>query len=158
MRLDTAPMVYKNPDQIHKNRSWLRDEIYSLGIVWDFCDGTSSHAFPLIGRKSGCFEDHLGSSIDVEGLEYCDTLILEQDENIIDCDLEKWKNRNTAVRTYYDDCPIDLGNVIIGRIYQEIIFCRKKYTRNCDTNELTLIEDECQEDCQFPLNPFDPYS
>ena len=34
---------------------------------------------------------------------------------------------------------------------------RDRYTRNCDTNELTLIEDECQEDCQFPLNPFDPY-
>lgn len=157
IKLDTAPMVYKNPDQIHKNRSWLRDEIYSLGIVWDFCDGTSSNAFPLIGRKADCFEDYTGSNVDVEGLEYCDNLILEEDENIIDCDLEKWKNRNTAVRTYYDDCPVDLGNIVIGRIYQEIIFCKKRYTRDCTTNELTLIEDECQEDCQFPLNLFDPY-
>lgn len=34
------------------NRSYMRDEIYSLGIVWVFKDGTTSPVFHIPGRKA----------------------------------------------------------------------------------------------------------
>jgi len=42
---------YKNPSATFKKKSYLRDEIYALGIVWVFKDGIKSPVFHIPGRE-----------------------------------------------------------------------------------------------------------
>ena len=135
VRLDSYPMINKNPNLLSEYRTWLRDEIYSLGIVWKFCDGTHSVAFPLIGRTMDCFTDYNGSTADIEGLAYCDDILVDNDANTIDCDLVKWKNRNTAVRTTLYDCePFTVFQPIVERV-------------TCTYLSTTNIDCDCMEIC-----------
>lgn len=109
VRIDVEPFAYKNPDFILSHKSWMRDEVYALGIVWEFCDGSYSRAFHIPGREKTCFdyrldENNIQINSDLEGHPLCDDYIIDDDANAINCDLEKWKNRNTAVRTEYTGC------------------------------------------------------
>lgn len=110
VRIDTPPFAYKNPEFIYDSKSWMRDEVYSLAIVWEFCDGSYSRAFHIPGRQPNCFDyriDDEGNQVttDFEGLPLCDNYLVEDDVNAIDCELDKWKNRNTSIRTELNDCP-----------------------------------------------------
>lgn len=120
IRLDIYPYAYKNPRYTYSHKSWMRDEVYSLAIVWEFCDNSESVAFHIPGREMQCFDyridiDNTGLypvgvqvTADLEGNPLCDDFVFEEeDANIIDCDLVKWKNRNTSVRTYYTDCSAE---------------------------------------------------
>ncbi|HMT02171.1 MAG TPA: hypothetical protein PKD00_02485 [Burkholderiales bacterium] len=109
IRIDVYPYAYKNPSYTYSHKSWMRDEAYSLAIVWEFCDGSFSRAFHLPGRPMQCFDYRVDDNnnqvdTDIEGNPLCDDFILENDANIIDCDLVKWKNRNTAIRTNFTGC------------------------------------------------------
>lgn len=113
-------MGYKTPYNTYFNKSWLRDEVYALGIVWEFCDGTYSPVFHIPGREMQCFDtmlNHQGISTttDYEGFPLCDDFLVPDDNNVIDCDLDKWKNRNTAIRTFYSDC--DTGAIDFNILY-----------------------------------------
>jgi hypothetical protein len=52
---------YKNPKATFKKKSYLRDEIYALGIVWVFTDGYESPVMHIPGRELNLFPD--GSTI-----------------------------------------------------------------------------------------------
>lgn len=118
-----SKLGYKDPETIYSYKSWMRDEVYSLGIVWEFCDGTYSPVFHIPGREKDCFDSTLNlagipSSTDLEGNPLCDDFILEEDVNTIDCENNKWKNRNTAIRTHYSGCTelIEEGDLNPGEL------------------------------------------
>ena len=46
---------YKNSNLTFAKKSYLRDEVYSLGIVWVFKDGTKSPVFHIPGRDKNLF-------------------------------------------------------------------------------------------------------
>lgn len=127
IRVDDLPMGYKNPEIMANYKSRLRDEIYNLGIVWDICDGTQTNVFPLIGR--------VANSNDLE--------LLTDNElpNQINCDLEKWKNGNTAYRTEFNECE---SGELYNHIYTSNLYiCAKRY------QDGILIEDTCSD---IPVN------
>lgn len=109
IRIDIEPYAYKNPSNTYSKKSWMRDEVYEIGIVWEFCDGSYSRVFHIPGREKACFDYRLDENnnqinSDLEGHPLCDDYIIDDDVNAINCDLEKWKNRNTAIRTDYIGC------------------------------------------------------
>jgi len=44
--------VYKNPVFNAKYKSYERDEVYSLGVIIEYCDHVDETVFPLIGRSA----------------------------------------------------------------------------------------------------------
>lgn len=48
---DTKSKLSKSSKNYSDNRTFMRDEIYSLGLVWVFKDGSESPAFPIPGRQ-----------------------------------------------------------------------------------------------------------
>lgn len=128
IRIDVPPLGYKNPKNTYSRKSWMRDEVYEIGIVWEFCDGSYSRVFHIPGREKSTFSQTIDISgnvayTDVEGKALMDDLILGSDNNAINCDNEKWKNRNTAVRTALYDCSnttIFINHVYTGTYYYQI--------------------------------------
>lgn len=97
---------YKHYLENYRDRSWMRDEVYALGIIWEFCDGTFTEAFPLIGREAN---------------EYDLEEISQDDPNLISCDLERWKNYNTAYRTELnEECINNTQNIGDIKTYTKI--------------------------------------
>ena len=89
---------YKNPQHIIHHKSWMRDENYMLGIVWEFEDFTESPVFPLIGRKIIAERDLKHAPQDIDG-----ELSIHKDIDIC-CteDIKYWKVANTAKRTAFN--------------------------------------------------------
>lgn len=120
IRIDISPLGYKNPYNTYSNKSWMRDEVYEIGIVWEFCDGTYSRVFHIPGREKDCYSQRIddngnAAETDVEGYQLCDDLIIVDEPNSINCDNEKWKNRNTSVRSALYDC--DNQTIFINHVY-----------------------------------------
>ena len=66
---------YKNPRANFKKKSYLRDEIYALGIVWIFKDGTHSPAFHIPGRELNKFPDKTVINYNIDPNKFGATLL-----------------------------------------------------------------------------------
>lgn len=77
-----ALIEFKDAD---KYKSYARGELGSYAAVFNFCDGTSTNAFPFIGRKA----------------TKADRKIIKKGENgnCTECDLQTWQVKNTAYVT-----------------------------------------------------------
>lgn len=78
-RVVGVPMEYA-----HLVKGLRADEVYALGIVGNYCDGTRSRTFHLKGRKATAYDREL---------------ISVGDDNCLECTAERWKVENTAERT-----------------------------------------------------------
>ena len=87
---------YVVPSQSAKNYRQLRpNENYLFFIRWNYCDNTSSAAFPLINRAATESEKEL-----VHG-----------DDNCSDCELPRWKVEDTSiVEKYHLENIVDSNN------------------------------------------------
>ena len=123
---------YKNPIIAMNNKSFMADEVYSIGIVWEFCDGTFSPAFHIPGpikTSESCISQFpilselVGLEVDdyePQPVQYTnfDDIVPENDSNnFLNCPAPVWKIFNTACITdepeqetniEVDDC----GNII----------------------------------------------
>lgn len=50
---------YKNPKTTERNKSYMRDEVYPLGLVLDFINGTESYVIHISGRELNTTSDGL---------------------------------------------------------------------------------------------------
>lgn len=50
IKIDSGALGYKNPMNTYQHKSFMADEVYSLAVVIEFCDGTFSPAFHIPGR------------------------------------------------------------------------------------------------------------
>lgn len=50
IKIDSGALGYKNPMNTYQHKSFMADEVYSLAVVVEFCDGTFSPAFHIPGR------------------------------------------------------------------------------------------------------------
>ena len=131
IKIDSGALGYKNPMNTYQHKSFMADEVYSLAVVVEFCDGTFSPAFHIPGNTPNeCVLD-IHSQIletipvppDPEILApviYTDPLAVvptSDVNNFLGCEAPVWKIFNTACITStpeeellyeYDDC----GNII----------------------------------------------
>lgn len=136
---------YKNPTIAMNNKSFMADEVYSIGIVWEFCDGSYSPAFHIPGPDKlsvqNCavqfpiVSEFVG--LEVNAYEPVPTdygniedLVPENDaNNFLGCPAPVWKIFNTACITGkpevesiidIDECgnvvDVSLGNWHVGRL------------------------------------------
>jgi hypothetical protein len=52
IKIDSGALGYKNPMNTYQHKSFMADEVYSLAVVVEFCDGTFSPAFHIPGRPA----------------------------------------------------------------------------------------------------------
>ena len=75
--------IYKIlPEEAENTPTLMRDETYSIGIKWNYCDGTSSAVFHIPGRAPTDYDKEL----------------IPAEENCTDCDRPRWQVKNTANR------------------------------------------------------------
>lgn len=86
---------YKDPEKAEQYVSFLRDEVYALGIEPILSNLEKAPTFPLIGREAIPSELVLIGDNDV---------IL--DNTCSDDSVPTWKARNTAIRTYKNSLPL----------------------------------------------------
>ena len=101
---------YKNPTIAMNNKSFMADEVYSIGIVWEFCDGSYSPAFHIPGPTkesvADCVELPILSEFVNPGVEGAlpptqytsiDDIVPENDaNNFLGCPAPVWKIFITA--------------------------------------------------------------
>ena len=68
-----------------KYRTFPRGELVSPALILNFCDGTTSAAFPLYGRRANDYDR--------------EKIPVGQDGNCTECELERWQVENTAFVT-----------------------------------------------------------
>lgn len=92
-----------NPEVLTK--SFMRDEIYSLGVGFELEDGTETDVFHIPGRLKGIFSQSTGTG------EYNASFVGNQDWD------DDWQTRNTAVK--YSDTEGELGYWRSQEIYSD---------------------------------------
>lgn len=159
-------------------KTFMGDEVYALGIVWKFCDGSTSPAFHIPGpTEVPCFEPInsklLISAGDIEeestyqDITYTSIhdIVPENDiNNFFDCEKEVWEIFNTAgicespheeTITEYDDCgqliSSEIGTWEKGHLAYYEQSGRYPASLDCDGNYIYphTVLDECNEDYQF---------
>lgn len=93
------PTNYRLPE-FYQYRTFMGDEIYALGIMFEFCDGSLSPVYHIPGRAATFFDRTI-----IDG---------ENEDNFFGCDKETWEVYNTSVildapheeSTYTDNCGI----------------------------------------------------
>lgn len=148
---------YKDP-LMSLNKSMRANEIYSLGIQWVYCDGSTSFAFHIPGRRK--MEDV--NPLDKEKNEdiynnkwgFWDSSIVGTDDpnNFFECEKERWEIYNTSYRTAFnpfastvvvkDDCGTTITTV--DENYSEGVL---SYFQ---TNERYPDQRDCNGDLLYP--------
>lgn len=87
-------VIWRVPVEEAKNYpNLMRDETYAFGIVYNYCDGTSSEVFHIPGREA--MPSDMADATPEDG------------KNCTLCDRKVWQVQNTAVRTrVYTDVDI----------------------------------------------------
>ena len=159
-------------------KTFMGDEVYALGIVWKFCDGSTSPAFHIPGpTEVPCFKPINSKLLIVDGgieenstyedITYTDIneIVPENDiNNFFGCEKKVWEIFNTAgicetphetTITEYDDCgqlvSTTLGTWEKGHMAFYEQTGRYPATLDCNGDYIyphTVIE-ECNEDYQF---------
>lgn len=102
----------KNPNTYFDNKSYMRDEVYALGIVWVFKDGTESPVFHIPGRMKDTFSNGTPMTYTLDPnpnhTRYTDlssggwdssTNLDAHDTVALTAASERWQVYNTAIRT-----------------------------------------------------------
>lgn len=92
---------YKNPNTYWFNQSFMRDEIYGLGIVYIFSDGRYSPVFHIPGRCATDFDRQLITVVPDNQATLTNFEIRERDVKYLGLSIndtvERWKVENTAI-------------------------------------------------------------
>jgi hypothetical protein len=79
---------FSSPDFLSYGMSLMRDEVYALGIIYVFKDGTESPVFHIPGRpKFGTTDPYAVTTYEIDGFDYADYAlngILSYSETILD--------------------------------------------------------------------------
>jgi hypothetical protein len=119
---EDSQIIPKTESYYLDNKSYLRDEVYDLGIVWVFKNGFETPAFHIPGKTASVKEKKLvlyklfvGEDPDIEEV----TNIPKSEFNLMNFNLggtpvkqyriENWKVNNTSKRTYLKQIPKDGG-------------------------------------------------
>jgi hypothetical protein len=135
------------------SRSFMADEVYAIGIVWLFKDGTESPVFHIPGRKKDKYAD--GTDIPdsladtphsrpAPNVKWDSTTILDTDpDNFTDGPSERWKIYNTAINdgnTSGVDYSGELGYYEVDAEYPDIDVCNGRKLYSTYNGAGTLIE------------------
>lgn len=134
-QIQTKYQVFKVPaDEAWRFKQLLRDEVYAFGIVWEYCDGTTSPVF------------HIPNNVAKPG---------GNAESCSDCDVPEWLVNSSAQRTA-TFCEQTINNDV-----EDICYCPPN--AECDENCNVIIgvipggpnEEVCR-DFQFSITQADP--
>lgn len=102
LSVDKGETAYKNPF-MYEYLSFMGDEIYALGIVLEFCDGTYSKVFHIPGTEKSkvdaCFNPITTKLTDGTSITYTsisDLVPIEDPNNFFECEKEVWEIYDTA--------------------------------------------------------------
>lgn len=94
-------------DKNYDIQSFMRDEVYALGITWRYTDSSKTYTYPLIGRKS--------TNKDIEKVNTEDAYEFFLDNCDRKTDLRRWQVYNTATGIVYSEELDKCEYKIIGR-------------------------------------------
>lgn len=120
----------KQPNYYFNDASFMDDEIYALGIVYVFNDGTISPAFPIPGRAPDT--NIVGTNPHISGVTNWDTDDITGNANIFNnTKTKRWQSFNTATKY---NTPYSGSNVsgLLG--YYEGSATYPEMNNPCDTH------------------------
>lgn len=131
--------VYRDPKYVTNFRSYLRDEVYALGLVLIYNTGEESVVGHIPGPSKAYFQSQYGINVDTV---IANDDIIDDPSCADDPRNKMWQVYNTAQLIYTNPSPVVLGNCDDNRCYQYGDFA---YWESIDTypNRPDLYGDLC---------------